>query len=216
MRKCAQEDTAVRLFERVGFPLGHATKIIEGQHPELHLSGNAPKADALPMPELDEGERPTARRNIVVAVNGSPLDCEVMALACMIAKSKKASVYTVYGIEVPRKLAIDADMPRETESANEALSVAAQVADQYHVQIEPEIIQSRNFGQSLVEEAKAHECSLVILGLPYHVGLGGTFDLSETVDYALKNAPCRVWLVRGTPDEAASGKSERCDASHAR
>lgn len=206
----------MRLFERVGFPLGHATKIIDGQHPGLHPSGNAPKPDVLPLPEGEDGERATTRANIVVAVSGSPLDCEVMTLACLVAKPKKASVYAVYGIEVPRKLAIDADMPQETEAANEALAVAAKVADQLHVQIEPEIIQSRNFGQSLVEEAKAHECSLVILGLPYHIGVGGNFDLGETADYALKNAPCRVWLVRGTPEEAVNSKGERCDVTLAR
>lgn len=206
----------MRLFERVGFPLGHATKIIDGQHPGLHLNGSAPKADALPLPDGDDGERAAAKANIVVAINGSALDCEVMTLACMVAKSKKASVYVVYGIEVPRKLAIDADMPQETQTANAALATVAKVAEQLHVSIDPEIIQSRNFGQSLVEEAKAHECSLVILGLPYHIGLGGNFDLGETADYALKSAPCRVWLVRGTPEEAVNSRGERCDVSLAR
>lgn len=205
----------MRLFERVGFPLGHATKIIDGQHPGLHPNGSAPKADALPLTSGDDRDR-AAKANIVVAINGSALDCEVVTLACMVAKTKKASVYAVYGIEVPRKLAIEADMPQETEAANGALAVAAKVADQLHVQIEPEIIQSRNFGQSLVDEAKAHECSLVILGLPYHIGLGGNFDLGETADYALKNAPCRVWLVRGTPEEAVNSKGERCDVTLAR
>ncbi|MFI5271797.1 MAG: universal stress protein [Ktedonobacterales bacterium] len=207
----------MRLLERVGFPLGHATKIIDGQHPgTLHLNGTAPKPDVLPLPAGDDGERPTGKRNIVVAINGSPLDCEVMSLACLVAKSKKTSIYAVYGIEVPRKLAIDADMPAETRIANEALSVATGVAEQLHVQIEPEIVQSRNFGQSLVDEAKAHECSLVILGLPYHVGLGGNFDLDETADYALKNAPCRVWLVRGQPEDHGNGnKAERCDPNAA-
>jgi nucleotide-binding universal stress UspA family protein len=197
---------AVRLLERVGFPLGHATKIIDGQHPGLAYSnGNTPKPDVLPI-ESEDGERATSKRNIVVAVTGAALDCEVVSLACMVAKTKKASVYAVYGIEVPRKLAIDADMPEHTDAANEALASAAQVGEKLHVHIEPEIIQSRNFGQSLVDEAKAHECSLVILGLPYHVGLGGNFELGETAEYALKNAHCRVWLVRGQPEEAPNGK----------
>lgn len=196
----------MRLLERVGFPLGHATKIIDGQHTGLiHSNGNAPKPDVLPI-EGEDGERPTSKRNIVVAVTGAQLDCEVVSLACMVAKSKKASVYAVYGIEVPRKLAIDADMPEQTTAANEALASAAQVGEKLHVHVEPEIIQSRNFGQSLVDEAKAHECSLVIVGLPYHVGLGGNFDLGEAADYALKNAPCRVWLVRGQREEPAGGK----------
>jgi len=67
-----------------------------------------------------------------------------------------------------------------------------------------------------VDEALAHECSLVILGLPYNVGLNGHFDLSETADYVLKNAPCRVWLIRGQQSEAAARQPEREAASAVR
>lgn len=155
-----------------------------------------PKPDMLPI-EGEDGKIANCRRNIVVAINGTDLDTELLSLAGNIGKAKKANVFVVYGIEVPRKLAIDAEMPEETASGDRALRRARQVADQMHVDVETEIVQSRNLGQSLVDEVKAHECALVILGLPYHVGMGGHFDLSETADYVLKNAPCRVWLVRG-------------------
>jgi nucleotide-binding universal stress UspA family protein len=77
----------------------------------------------------------------------------------------------------------------------------------------PEIVQSRHFGQSLVDETKAHECALLIVGLPYQSGLGGHFDLGETAEYALKNANCRVWLVRGQRPEGPvpAPKAERPD-----
>lgn len=189
------------LLERLGLPTGRAAKIIDGQHPEqLHTSGNTPKPDMLP---LEDGQNPNPKRNVLVAINGHDLDCETMTMACNIAKTKKSSVYAIYGIEVPRKLAIDAELPEETEAASEALERAAAVADQMHMHISPEIVQSRNFGQSLVEEARAHECALVILGLPYHLGVGGHFDLGEAADYVLKNAPCRVWLIRGQRPENA-------------
>ena len=167
-----------------------------------------PKPDMLPL-EGDDGKNPYGKRHIVVAITGQPLDTELVTLACNLAKVKKANVLAVYGIEVPRKLAIDAEMPQETAEAGRALDCAAQVADQMHLRIEPEIVQSRNFGQSLVEEARAHECSLVILGLPYHVGLGGHFDLGDTADYVLKNSPCRVWLVRGQQPEEAMPEGTR-------
>lgn len=161
-----------------------------------------PKPDMLPI-DGEDGKGAFCKRNIVVAITGTDLDTELLSLAGNIGKAKKANVFVVYGIEVPRKLAIDAEMPEETSTASQALERATQVAEQMHVHVEPEIVQSRNFGQSLVEEVRAHDCSLVILGLPYHVGMGGHFDLSETADYVLKNAPCRVWLVRGQAAQAA-------------
>lgn len=206
------------LLERLGFPGGHAAKIIDGQHPGLFsANGNAPKPDMLPLPDDDAGKGAHCKRNVLVAISGKDLDNETVTLACNLAKAKKASVYVVYGIEVPRKLPIDAEMPAETQAAGIALERAASVAEQMHVRIDPEIIQSRHFGQSLVDEAGAHDCALVIVGLPYHLGMGGHFDLGETADFVLKNSPCRVWLVRGQrPEQPEPQKPERESVGAAR
>ena len=204
---------AVGLLQRLGFPSGQVAKIVDGHHPDqLHTSSATPKADMLPI-DGEDGQGATCRRNVVVAISGNELDTELVTLACNVAKQKKAAIYAVYGIEVPRKLAIDAEMPDETNAAGEAIERAAQVADQMHMRLVPEIVQSRHFGQSLVDETKAHECALLIVGLPYHIGLGGHFDLGETAEYALKNANCRVWLVRGQRPEGAAptAKAERPD-----
>lgn len=190
------------LLERLGLPTGRAAKIIDGQHPEQpHTSGNTPKPDMLPLSAGEGGAQSNPKRNVLVAVSGHDLDCETVTMACNIAKMKKSSIFAIYGIEVPRKLAIDAELPQETEAAGDALERASAVAEQMHMRLDPEIVQSRNFGQSLVEEARAHECALIILGLPYHLGVGGHFDLGEAADYVLKNAACRVWLVRGQRTE---------------
>ncbi len=194
------------LLERLGFPTGQTAKIIDGQHPaRASASGNTPKPDMLPLPDTGAGKGVVSKRNVLVALSGTDLDIEIITLACNLAKAKKSTVFAIYGIEVPRKLAIDAEMPVETQVAGTALERAAGLAEQLHVHIEPEIIQSRHYGQSMVDEANAHECALLILGLPYHIGLGGHFDLGETADFVLKNAPCRVWLVRGQRTEPAEG-----------
>ena len=186
------------LFGRLGFPTGRAAKVIDGQHPDLtQPNGNTPKPDMLPIADGDERQHAQTKRNVLVAIGGKAVDDEVVSLACTVAKAKKVNVYVVYGIEVPRKLALDAEMPEETQAANEALDRASVIAEQLHVNVQPEIIQSRNFGQSLVDEAMAHDCSLLVVGLPYQLGVGGHFELGGTVDYVLKNALCRVWMVRG-------------------
>jgi nucleotide-binding universal stress UspA family protein len=195
---------AVGLLERLGFPNGQATKVIDGQHPERIPAGaNVVKPDMLPLPDDDGGKRAHCKRNVLVALSGKDLDAEVVTMACNVAKMKKSSVFAVYGIEVPRKLAVDAEMPEETVAAQRALERASSVADQLKTRVEQEIIQSRHFGQSVVDEAEAHDCALVILGLPYQLGMAGHFDLGDKADFILKNAPCRVWLVRGQPPEVA-------------
>jgi len=193
----------VGLLERFGLPGGRAAKVIDGHHPQLHSGVNTPmpKPDMLPL-QGEDGKNVTSKPSIVVAITGGDLDTELVTLGSTIAKTKKGNLFVVYGIQVPRKLAIDAEMPEETRAASEALEMAKGVADQLHVHVEPEIIQSRNIGQCIVEEVRVHECSLLILGLPYHIGMGGHFDLGETADYVLKNAPCRVWLIRGRQAES--------------
>jgi nucleotide-binding universal stress UspA family protein len=165
----------------------------------------------LPLPESEDGKGAVCKRNILVVVSGADLDRELVTLACNTAKIKKANVYVIYGIEVPRKLQIDAEMPEQTQAAGMALEAAAGVAEQMHVRVQPEIVQSRHLGQSLVDESYAHDCSLLILGLPYHVGMGGHFDLGETADYVLKNSPCRVWVIRGAHEQEPNGRAETSD-----
>ncbi len=200
------------LLERLGFPNGPATKVIDGQHPERDPAGaNVVKPDMLPLPDDDGGKNAHSKRNVLVALSGKDLDAEVVTMACTIAKAKKANVFAVYGIEVPRKLAIDAEMPEETILAQRALERASSVADQLKMRVEQEIIQSRHFGQSMVDEVDAHHVALVILGLPYHLGMTGHFDRGDTADFVLKNAPCRVWLVRGQPPKGGETPIEESD-----
>jgi nucleotide-binding universal stress UspA family protein len=198
----------VGLLGRLGFPNGRATKVIDGQHPDsIQPNGNAPKPDLLPIAEGEEKQHIQTKRNVLVAISGKTVDDEVVSLACTVAKAKKVNVFVVYGIEVPRKLALDAELPEETQAANDALDRASAIAEQLHVRVQPEIIQSRNFGQSLVDEAVAHDCSLLVVGLPYQLGIGGHFDLGGNVDYVLKNALCRVWMIRGQRSEAGGTSS---------
>lgn len=159
-----------------------------------------PKPDMLP---LEEVQGQNCKRNVLVAVSGSELDAEAVTLACNAAKAKKSNVFAVFGIQVPRTLPIDAEMQAETEDAGRALERASGVAAQMHLHLQSEIVQSRDYGQSLIDEAVAHECALLILGLPYHLGPSGHFALGEAAEHVLKNAPCRVWLVRGQRSEVA-------------
>ena len=155
---------------------------------------NGPEADVLP---LDEQGQTTKQRNVMVALTDTAIDREAIAVACKAARKHGGEVYAVYGIVVPFRLALDAPMEDQTAAANHALDEAAAVADQMKVHLDTGIIHTRHFGQSLIQEAQDHDCALIVLGVSYQLGVNGQFSLSETADYVLRNAPSRIWLVRG-------------------
>ena len=187
------------LLERL-VPQRKAAKVIEGLHlMENHPGANesTPRPDMMPLPNERDPQCP---KNVLVVVTGSEQDRELITLACTIAKMKKSQVYAVFGIEVPRTLPVDAEMAKESDEGSAALDHATAVATQLNFPIEPEIVQSRSLGQSFVDESDVHSCSLIILGLPYRLGRTGQVCLDDTAQYVLKNAPHRVWLVRGEPE----------------
>jgi nucleotide-binding universal stress UspA family protein len=162
--------------------------------------GSAPDADVLPIPTDEQGQ-PVKHRNVIVALTDTAIDREAIAVACKAARKHNGQVYGVYGIVVPFRLALDDEMADQTAAANHALDEAKAVADQMKVHLDTAIIHTRHFGQSLIQEALDHDCALIVLGVSYQIGVNGQFSLSETADYVLRNAPTRIWLVRGACPE---------------
>lgn len=180
-------------------------KVIDGAHPEQATAdANALKPDLLPDDQNKEGAQ--IRHNILVAVKGTEVDRQIMSLACKAALAKKhATIYIVYVIEVPRTKAIDDPMTEETKIAKQALLNAATVAQNAGVtSLTREIVQSRDQGHSLVDEVEAHQCNLLIVGLPYRENIGGQIEGVDAVSYVLQHAPSSVWVVRDRPHKAAA------------
>lgn len=165
-------------------------------------SGPRPAAQAniLPLPTSEQGRAAYKQRNILVALTDTMIDDEAVSVACSLARKRRVEAFAVFGIQVPRKRALDEDMPEETDKANRTLDAAKEVADQLQAPLETEIVHTRHLGQTLIQEAIDHECALIVMGVSYQLGVNGQFALSETADYVLKHAPCRVWLVRGPCD----------------
>jgi len=164
--------------------------------------GVPPEAEGIQ--RLDEQESSAKQRNIIVALTDTAIDQEAIAVACKVARRRNGEVYGVYGIVVPFRLALDDEMAIETAKANHALDQAKAVADQMKVRLDTEIIHTRHFGQALIQEALDHECALIVLGVPYQAGVNGQSNLNETAEYVLRNAPSRIWLVRGACPQLAN------------
>ena len=140
---------------------------------------------------------------ILVPVNGNPTDDEAVALACEVARRGKAAVYAIYVIEVKRTLPLDVDLPPEAAKGDTVLGRAERVADEFGVELETEILQARDVGTAIVDEALEREVDLIVMGIGYKRKFG-EFDMGHTAPYVLKNAPCRVWLARAAPFVSAA------------
>ena len=140
---------------------------------------------------------------ILVPVSGNPTDEEAVALACDVARRGKASVYAIYVIEVKRTLPLDVDLPPEAAKGDSVLARAEHVADEFGIDLETEILQARDVGTAIVDEALEREVDLIVMGISYKRKFG-EFDLGHTAPYVLKNAPCRVWVARAAPGVIAA------------
>jgi hypothetical protein len=70
-----------------------------------------------------------------------------------------------------------------------------QIADRVGCETVAEVVQARDAGTAIVDEARDHHCALILIGLVRN-GSQADIEFGKTVPYVLANAPCRVWLVQ--------------------
>jgi nucleotide-binding universal stress UspA family protein len=143
---------------------------------------------------------PTAKlKTIVVPVDGSQASMEAVALACSLGKRNKGKVFVVHVIEVKRSQPLDADLTEEAARGEDILSQAEKIADDQDFEVEAELLQAREAGHAVVDEAAERRADVIIVGLEAERPFGG-FQLGRLPQYALKNAPCHVWIWRRSPE----------------
>jgi nucleotide-binding universal stress UspA family protein len=145
-----------------------------------------------------------AFRRAVVALNGGPSDGRIVRLAAGVARAWKAKLVAVHVVEIDWTQPLDADVAGKSEDVQRVLDLAEETAEECQYKIEPVLLQARDVGAALVDEATEQGADMLILGLPYRKRFGGDFAIGRTVPYVLKNAPCAVWVVREPmPEESA-------------
>ncbi|MFQ5880432.1 MAG: universal stress protein [Dehalococcoidia bacterium] len=138
----------------------------------------------------------TARlRTILVPVDGSEASLEALSLACVAAKRNKGKVYVIYTITVHRSLPLDAQLQPEAERGEDVLSRAEAVADALDFEVQGELLQARDAGHAIVDEAIERGVDSIFMGIEYTSPFG-MFQLTDTAEYVLRHAPCEVWLCR--------------------
>jgi len=131
--------------------------------------------------------------SILVPVSGTEADDEAIGLACRLAKKNKAKIRAVYVITVKRTLPLDAEIEPEIRKAEGILDHVEGVAEEQDYEIETDLLQAREAGPTIVEDAVEQEVDLILMGVKYKRRFG-QFSLGSAVPYVLKNAPCRVIL----------------------
>jgi len=134
--------------------------------------------------------------DIAVVVNGSQFDDELVHLACFRAKRAGKSVHLMYVIAVPRSLPLTAILQREADTASKLLHEALAIANAAGCNASAAVVQTREVGPAIVDEAKEHDCALIMLGHVRTRLQGYPGDQNEMISYVLAHAPCKVWLLQ--------------------
>jgi nucleotide-binding universal stress UspA family protein len=139
----------------------------------------------------------------VIALSGGSSDARIVKLVASLAKGADVELIAVHVVEIDWTLPLDADVAGQSEEAQRVLDMAESVADSMKARLEPVLLQARDVGAALVDEAVERDADLLVAGLPYRKRFGGDFAIGRTIPYVLKNAPCAVWVVREPiPEEA--------------
>jgi len=130
---------------------------------------------------------------ILVPVIGTKADEEAVLLACRLAKKDKGKIYAVYVTTIKRTLPLDAEIESEIKKAEGILDHIEAVAEEQDYEVETDLLQAREAGPTIIDEAVEREVDLILMGVSYKRRFG-QFSLGNVVPYVLKNAPCRVML----------------------
>jgi nucleotide-binding universal stress UspA family protein len=138
---------------------------------------------------------PVQLRRVLVPVNGSELDEEMVRFAAVTAERVGAQLIVVYVIVVRRNLPLDVELEDEVQKGEAVLDRAEKAAAEFKVELSTELLQARATGPAIVDEATERDVDLIVMGVTYRKRFG-EFYLGQTTPYVLKNAPCRVWVAR--------------------
>jgi nucleotide-binding universal stress UspA family protein len=134
-------------------------------------------------------------KKILVPVSGTDADAETVKLACRMAKKDKGIVLAISVVTIKRALPLDAEIESEIKKAEEILDKAESMAGEEDFEIESDVLQAREVGPAIVDEAVEKGVSLILMGVAYKQ-VFGQFSLGSVVPYVLKNSPCPVILYQ--------------------
>jgi nucleotide-binding universal stress UspA family protein len=137
----------------------------------------------------------TDYKRILVPMKLGDIGEEMVATAIALAKDTSAEVQAITVVRVPRRFPLDGDLPPDVAARVEAsLEEARALGEDHEVEVATGVVRARSIGHVIVEEARAREADLVVLGSSARWRRQSRF-FSPTVDFVLRHAPCEVLVV---------------------
>ena len=134
-------------------------------------------------------------KKILVPVSGSPADEAAMRLACRLARKDKGKIWAVTVVAVKRALPLDAEIDSEIQHSEGILDKIEAIAEDEDYEVETDILQARDAGPAIVDEALERGVDLILMGFSYKKRFG-QYGLGQVVPFVLKNSPCPVILYQ--------------------
>ncbi len=137
-----------------------------------------------------------AFRRAILALAGGSCDDRIVRLSADLGRLTHSELVGVHVVEIGWSMPLDADIAARSEEAQQILDHAELEAERLKSRLEPVLLQAREVGAALVDEATERDADLLVVGLTYRTRFGGDFAIGRTIPYVLKHAPCEVWVVR--------------------
>ena len=189
---------AARVAGPVWLALGAVVFIVSRLVAREKVLGRVTPAVGDLVPEI-EG----AYERILVPMKIGMIGEEVLGTALRLAEERRCAVRALHVIRVPMDQPIDALLLDAEERAEASLAEAKLLASELGVEIETALVRGRSIGQAIVDEARAHDVDLIVVGSAPRWRRQSRF-FSPTVDYVLRKAPSEVLVIaypQGVLDE---------------
>ena len=132
---------------------------------------------------------------ILVLVSDDENASQTVDFSARLAAREKSNLVIIYVIEVDLVLPVTADLDSEVQRAEDLLRRLKSDSGYSNNLIETQLLQGREKGTALVDEAVAQDAEAIVVSVDYD-RLLGAFEISEDNRYILEHAGCAVWLVR--------------------
>jgi len=143
-------------------------------------------------------------KHILVPTTGAHTN-DMVQFAAKMAKAQGADVTALHVIEIPPSLPLDTFFPERLALADSIMEQAQAIGREYEVPIAAQVKQARSAGETIVELAAEAGYDLIIIGAKPRTTAPGLSVMGTTVEYVMRNAPCRVWIMTGKGKTSDTG-----------
>jgi len=108
-------------------------------------------------------EESNRHQRIMVPVGGNDIDSETVRVAVWLAKQSSSKLYAIHIIEVNRSLPLGAVIDKDIERGEGILDSVDQLAAESAQEVETELVQARETGPAIVDEAEEWGADLIVM-----------------------------------------------------